>query len=343
MGPGLYLFVRHPLLQRKFLNGQGCPVTAMSIFQKICPGCMITLPLDTHVCACGHPFDHDDTEGSLSSEEIRVKAEELYESYLAARVEQATGSVMSAQAEFARDPESPVKSQRVADAIQESEAARVALSEQSARVRELKKALPAVSPPPRPLPLPVAPKKLPTQVITDPAPTRARTMARAGMFAASLPISAPVRSKQITRKSIPVPHKKKLVPTPVTISPEDLLPPVQSKTPNTTFRQAQAAKAEKFLRTERKTESEKPKNNNTQIDKPKVKPESLPPNPVFTKSAPRLLASDKKECPNCTASVESKSNRCRCGFEFSSSEQLIPALSMSEEERAEFAKIFTLP
>lgn len=316
---------------------------ARSIFQKICPGCMITLPLDALVCACGHQFDHDDTDESLSSEEIRVKAEELYESYLAARVEQATGNVMSAQAEFARDPESPVKSQRVADAIQESEAARVALSEQSARVRELKKALPPVSPPPRHLPLPVAPKKLPAQLKTVPAPTRPRTVTKAIMVAASLSISAPVRSKQITRKSIPAPHEKTPVLAPVTISPEDILPPVQSKTPNTAFRQAQAAKAEQFLRVTQKTESEKPKIIKTQPDKPKVKPEQLPPNPAFTKSAPRLLASDKKECPNCTASVESNSNRCRCGFEFSLSEQLIPALSMSEEERAEFAKIFTLP
>lgn len=304
---------------------------------------MITLPSDTRVCACGHQFDHDDTDVSLSSEEIRVKAEELYESYLAARVEQATSGVMSAQAEFARDPESPLKSHRVADAIRASEEARTALSEQSARVREMKKALPPVSPPPRPVPSLVAPKKLPMQVKSVPAPTRPRAMARAVMVAASVSISAPVRSKQITRKSITVPHEKKPVPTPVTISPEDILPPVQSKTPNTAFRQAQAAKAEKFLRTERKTESEKPENNKTQTAKPKVKPEPLRSDPVFTKFAPRLLASDKKECPNCTASVDSKTNRCRCGFEFPSSEQLIPALSMSEEERAEFAKIFTLP
>ena len=65
--------------------------------------------------------------------------------------------------------------------------------------------------------------------------------------------------------------------------------------------------------------------------------------PVLTKSAPRLLGGDKKECPNCTASVDSKINRCRCGFEFPTSETLMPALSMSEEERAEFAKLFNFP
>jgi hypothetical protein len=35
--------------------------------------------------------------------------------------------------------------------------------------------------------------------------------------------------------------------------------------------------------------------------------------------------------------------RCRCGYEFPSSEQLIPALAMSDEERAEFAKLFNFP
>ncbi len=318
-------------------------MTARSIFQKICPGCMITLPSDAHACSCGYQFDHDDTDPTLTSEEIRVKAEELYESYLAARVEQATSSVMSAQAEFARDPESPLKSQRVADAIRESETARAALSEQSARVRELKKALPTVSPPPRLVPPPVAPKKFPTQVKSVTAPTRPRAMARVVMAAASVSKSSSVRTRQITRKSITVPYEKKPAPTPVTIHPEDILPPVQSKTPNTAFRQAQAAKAEKFLRTARKAASEKPEDNKTQSAKPKAKPESPRPAPVFTKFAPRLLASNKKECPNCTASVESKANRCRCGYEFPSSEQLIPALSMSEEERAEFAKLFVLP
>jgi hypothetical protein len=56
-----------------------------------------------------------------------------------------------------------------------------------------------------------------------------------------------------------------------------------------------------------------------------------------------LLGGDKKECPNCTASVESKLNRCRCGYEFPTSETLMPALAMSEEERAEFAKLFSFP
>jgi hypothetical protein len=35
--------------------------------------------------------------------------------------------------------------------------------------------------------------------------------------------------------------------------------------------------------------------------------------------------------------------RCRCGYEFPSSEHLIPALAMSDEERAEFAKLFSMP
>lgn len=304
---------------------------------------MITLPLDAPVCGCGHQFDHDDADVSLSSEEIRVKAEELYENYLAARAEQAASSVMSAQAEFARDPESPLKSQRVADAIQESEAARTALSEQSSRVREMKKALPPESPTLRPSSPPVTPKILLTQAKSVSRPIRPRAMARTVSAVASVPISPPVRSKPVTRKNAPASYEKKSVPASVTAPSKEVLPPVQSKTPNMAFRQAQAAKAEKFLRAAGKMESQKPEEHKTQTTQPKTKSESQSPAPVFTKFAPRLLATNKKECPNCTASVESKANRCRCGFEFPSSEQLIPALSMSEDERAEFAKLFALP
>ena len=52
---------------------------------------------------------------------------------------------------------------------------------------------------------------------------------------------------------------------------------------------------------------------------------------------------EKRECPNCTASVPETLARCRCGFEFASGDYLIPGLTMTDEERAAFAKIFTSP
>ena len=66
--------------------------------------------------------------------------------------------------------------------------------------------------------------------------------------------------------------------------------------------------------------------------------------PVNSKQAPRLyVEAKKKDCPNCTARVSRDAARCRCGYEFSCSEQLIPAVSISDEERAEFSKLFNYP
>jgi hypothetical protein len=357
------------------MNGQGSPVTTTrSIFQKTCPACMVTLSLDARECTCGHQFDHDNTDASLSSEEIRLQAEELYENYLAARAEQASSAVMTAQAEFARDPASAQKSQRVANLIQEAEQARAALAAQSARVVEMKKALPP--PAPRPVHAPAAPKKhvaemkkaLPPATIPHsihaPAAPR-KKIAAAKPVVASSPARATAKavkntdtdnaittsliSRRAAKKAASAPVKVRPAPAPVAAIPKIITPPAQTKTPNPAFRQAQAARAEKILRQAETAAAVKAviKEEIAVVPKivaaPKVEAKAAPAAPVLTKSAPRLLGGDKKECPNCTASVESKLNRCRCGYEFPTSETLMPALAMSEEERAEFAKLFSFP
>ncbi len=296
---------------------------------------MITLPLDARDCTCGHQFDHDDTDATLSSEEIRLKAEELYENYLAARAEQAASAVMAAQAEFARDPASSQKSQRVASAIQESEQARAALTAQSARVTEMRKALPA----PRPIQVSAAAKK--KVAPAKPAPSPAWSIAKTVNAVTHTAVATSARAKRVARKAASVPAKTRPVPMPVAAKPEIVLPPVQTETPNPAFRQAQAAKAEKILRQAETAVAVKAVIKEETVVAPKPEPKKIPPSaPILTKSAPRLLGSNKKECPNCTSSVDSKLNRCRCGYEFPTSETLMPALAMSEEERAEFAKLF---
>ncbi|MEW6330323.1 MAG: zinc ribbon domain-containing protein [Pseudomonadota bacterium] len=358
--------------------------TTRSIFQKTCPACMVTLALDAKECACGHQFDHDDNDSSLSSEAIRLQAEELYENYLAARAEQASSAVMTAQAEYNRDPGNAQKSQRIAELIQEAEAARAALAAQSGRVAEMRKALP---PAPAARPAPATPKQKVAEMKKPQAPAPAARHAHVPTapkkkiaFAKPAVMPSPARattrvlknpdtddaittslvSRRAAKKAAAAPMKRKPAPAPVAAKPEIILPPVQTKAPNPAFRQAQAARAEKILRqaetaaavkavikeetagttpaTGKKTAAMPPA---AAIPKLEVK---LPdPPPVPTKSAPRLLGADKKECPNCTASVDNKLNRCRCGFEFPTSESLMPALSMSEEERAEFAKLFRFP
>jgi hypothetical protein len=309
---------------------------------------MNTLALDAGHCACGHEFDHDDADANLSSEAIRLKAEELYENYLAARAEQAASAVMAAQAEFALDPVNAQKNQRVASAIQESEEARAALATQSARVTEMRNALPAPIPAPRPVqtPVVVAQKKItPAKPIVAPLP--ARVTAKPAPDADNTASIAYARAKRAARKSAMAKMRHTPTPKPVASKPAITPPPViQSRTPNPAFRQAQAARAEKILRKAETAAAVKEviKEEVTVAPKavmtPKPEPKSPPPAPVLTKSAPRLMGPDKKECPNCTGSADTKASRCRCGYEFPASETLMPSLTMSEDERAEFAKLF---
>ncbi len=307
---------------------------------------MATVPLDTRECSCGQHLDHDDTDTALTSEEIRLKAEELYENYLGARVEQAAKAVKTAQAEFARDPSNPDKSDHVASAIREVQVAKSALATQSARVAEMKNAmLPAVQPAaPNPVAAPARKRvtalkavvtKPQARITRKPIPVLTEVVATA---------PAPVRPKRQAKVVAAAPKK-----LPTTVAPSrkpDIAPPVQSATPNPAFRQAQAAKAEKILQT---ISSAKPAPAAMAVkeeSRAAAVTESKPPQavPIPVKSAPRLYTPrDKKECPNCTASVTVSIARCRCGYEFSSSEQLIPPLAMSDEERAEFAKLFNFP
>jgi hypothetical protein len=155
---------------------------------------------------------------------------------------------------------------------------------------------------------------------------------------------APARPKHET-KVVAVTSRK----LPATVAPSrkpDIAPPVQSATPNPAFRQAQAAKAEKILHA-KITQPTPVVKADKEAARMVPEAESKPPQttPFITaKTAPRLYAPrDKKECPNCTASVAIAAARCRCGYEFPSSEPLIPALAMSDEERAEFAKLFSFP
>ena len=304
---------------------------------------MATVPLDTRECSCGHHFDHDDTDTALTSEEIRLKAEELYENYLAARVEQAVKTVKTAQAEFARDPSNPDKSDRVASAIRETQTAESALAAQSARVAEMKEALLPAVPPLAPAPVAIPAKK---RVATPKSPTinsPARTARKTVPVIANAAAVASARTKRQAKTAQAEP-KNPPTAAPAPKKPETVSP-LQTATPNLAFRQAQATKAEKILRAK-----------NTQPtpvvmaikEEARVAPvaEPKPPQttPITVKTAPRLYAPrDKKECPSCTASVASSAARCRCGYEFPSSEQLIPPLAMSDEERAEFAKLFSLP
>ncbi len=319
-------------------------MTTRSIFQKVCPGCMSTIPLDSRECSCGHPFDHEDMDESLSSEEIRLKAEELYESYLAARAEQATNAAKSARSEFARDPSNPENSDRVASAMQEAKMAEAALAAHAARVAEMRAALRATARPPV-LATPVASVKRAMPPLKPASMLRPVRAARKAVTTnvVNAAVAASTRAKRAHKTVVPLTPKIPVKPAPAPTKPEVALP-VQTATPNIAFRQAQAARAEKIVH--KVQEAKKPvaamakeKTPSRPVAEPKAKPVAS----AQTRNAPRLYALDNKDCPNCTSSVAKNVSRCRCGYEFPSSEQLIPPLSMSDEERAEFAKLFSYP
>jgi hypothetical protein len=309
---------------------------------------MITIPLDAHQCSCGHPFDHEDTGKTLTSEEIRVQAEELYASYLAARVEQATSALMSAQADYARDPGNQQKSDTVGSALDEADAARAALVAQSTRIAEMKKALPPTAARAVPIKAPIVPIK-PAAQSGSMALSPVRHTRKTNPVIAAVAAAAPVASKRKMKSPAQAEIKKPLAPLPSRVAvPEKPVAaqPAQTTSPNPAFREAQAAKARKILSAIHATKSEPtPKQEKSSAVPAVVK--DISPNfaiPANSKEAPRLyVETKKKDCPNCTARVSRDDSRCRCGYEFSCSEQHIPAASISDEERAEFAKLFNYP
>lgn len=318
-------------------------MTSRSIFQKVCPSCMISVSIDTCECICGYQFDHDGADTSLSSEEIRLKAEQLYESYLAARAEQSANAIKAAQAEFTRDPINVAKSDRVADAIHEAQAAKAALDAQSARIAEMKKLLRIATPSPADFTAPPTKKK---RSLPAPKPVVSSSVHLPGkQFAvtASRAVPAPDGRKHMQKIVTQALSKQFSVPASAPKKPE-VVQSVQTAVPNSAFRQAQAAKAEKILHADKAMKS----TSTIKKEEKSAAPLSNPSAPSLviaaTTKAPRLyVLSNKKDCPNCTASVDIKTTRCRCGYEFSSSEAHIPPLAMSEEDRAEFAKLFSIP
>ena len=264
---------------------------------------MATVPLDTRECSCGQHFDHDDADTALTSEEIRLKAEELYENYLGARVEQATKAAKTAQAEFARDPSNPDKSDHVASAIREVQMAESTLATQSARVAEMKKALLPATRPPAPAPV-AAPVKKRTATLKPAAikpPAQVARNAVPNVTKSTVVAPVPTRAKH-QDKTAQVASKRTSTPPPAPRKPDNA-PPAQTATPNTAFRQAQAAKAEKILRSKNTQPTAVAKAVKEEARMvPVAEPKPPQTTPITAKTAPRLYTPrDKKECPSCTA------------------------------------------
>lgn len=292
-----------------------------SIFQKICPACALKAPVNAECCQCGHTFES--ATQHQSPQELALRDEELYEGYLNARAEQAEQAAYNAAQMLAVAPNDP---EIIAAAQLAREVARsieIDLEAQRRKTAILRAALPVVIKPPvviqpiaapTPVVAPVAapapiktapPLPLPDaltiiEVAAPPKPARANVanappvlnpnlhrsraaQKAAGVLAAlksAKAKAAPARAQQAL--SLEQKLKAQMAAQPVRKEA------AASTSPSPSFRQEQAAKAEKVM------ESHK------------------------------LI--NTKECSNCTASVPLNTSRCHCGYNFGSTG--LPSLTL---------------
>jgi hypothetical protein len=86
-------------------------MSSYSIYQKPCPACGTAVSTGIKRCDCGYAFGYSD-ETALLPEELALQEEELFEAYLAARVDQTVAKVESFRSELMADPANLRKANR---------------------------------------------------------------------------------------------------------------------------------------------------------------------------------------------------------------------------------------
>jgi len=94
-------------------------MSAFSIYQKACPACGALVSRDTRQCKCDYVFASVD-DGAVLPEEQALQDEELFEAYLAARVQQMISALESARVELAADAANERKAARLLQILQEA-------------------------------------------------------------------------------------------------------------------------------------------------------------------------------------------------------------------------------
>lgn len=111
-----------------------------SIYQKPCPACGKVVSVDTNSCDCGYAFDST-SKDELLSEEQALQEEELFEAYLAARIDQAVATVESARAELADEISNQRKADKLLRAVQDALALRDERDAQAAKIAQIRESL----------------------------------------------------------------------------------------------------------------------------------------------------------------------------------------------------------
>lgn len=288
-----------------------------SIFQKTCPACALNAPVSAERCQCGHTFES--ATQLQSPQEIALRDEELYEGYLNARTEQAEQAAYIAAQALAEEPNNPEIIAAAELAREVAHAIEADLEAQRRKIAVLRAALPVVIKPvvattplvapvaalpplkmAPPLPLPDAPMIV--EVAAPPKPTvataayapqalnpkihRASAAQKAAGVLAALKSAKAKEAAARAQQTLSLEQKLKAQMAAQAVRQEA----TASTSPSPSFRQEQAAKAEKVM------------------------------------EAHKLV--DAKECSNCTASVPLNTSRCHCGFTFNSGSTDLPSLTL---------------
>ncbi|GAB4508970.1 MAG: hypothetical protein Tsb0026_08410 [Sulfuricaulis sp.] len=115
-------------------------MSAYSIYQKPCPACGTTVAIDTGRCNCGYAFESAGKDQALPEEQA-LQDEELFEAYLAARIDQVVATVESARAELIADMSNHRKADNLLRTVQEALALRDERDAQAAKIAQMRESL----------------------------------------------------------------------------------------------------------------------------------------------------------------------------------------------------------
>jgi hypothetical protein len=115
-------------------------MSSYSIYQKPCPACGTAVSTGIKRCDCGYAFGYSD-ETALLPEELALQEEELFEAYLAARVDQTVAKVELFRTELVADPANLRKANRLLEVVQEALILRDERDAQAAKTAQAREAL----------------------------------------------------------------------------------------------------------------------------------------------------------------------------------------------------------
>jgi hypothetical protein len=331
----------------------------MGIFQKNCPECVATNPIDAISCGCGYCFDPE-ALARINPTAYADEQDRLYLDYLAARIAQAEAELVVAREQANADPESTYKASGALLAEQSLNALQAEMKQLSARLppapraRVVSVAKPAVRAPAKPVlakaPVakPVAPvtrmkvstpnhapraqavRTKPPSVSKAPAPMVAKP-SQPKLLPAPPPVAArrTVAANPPPRKPQPAAAKlatPKALPKPISVTPVNRqwrpAVPATNIRPNENFRRLQSQKAEAIAQSKGAASSS---------PQPPVAVKAKPPTQRPPADIPPIALTPPDstlECPNCTAKVAPNVTRCPCGYVLSSPGEKVPGITL---------------